>query len=369
MVVAAAEAQSNATAGSTQRAFSQPELDQMLAPIALYPDALLAQILMASTYPLEVVSAARWVKANPNTTGNALESAMQKQTWDPSVKSLTAFPTVITMMNDKLEWTQQLGDAFLAQRTEVMNTVQALRHKAYAQGTLKTTGQQKVVVEKETIVIQPVSTVVYVPVYNPTVVYGAWWYPAYVPYYWYPPGYVAAPGLGFATGVIVGAALWGGVNWHSHDVNININHYNQFNHTTINSTHWQHSAAHRKGVAYRDPTIAQKYSRNQAADSAAQKRNRNQAVDSATQTRNRNQAVDAATGEVNQKRAQQAVSQRGPGRDRRGVDDDGPGGGGPGGGGPGGGGPGGGGPGGGGPGGGGPGGGGPGGGGPRGGRS
>src|SRR5438046_3241868 len=130
-------AQSPSPAAGGDKSFSQEQLDQMLAPIALYPDALVAQIFMASTYPLEVVSAARWVQANPKVTGKALEEAMHKQSWDPSVKSLTAFPTVLKMMNDKIEWTQELGDAFLSQRDTVMTSVQALRQKAYAQGNLK----------------------------------------------------------------------------------------------------------------------------------------------------------------------------------------------------------------------------------------
>jgi hypothetical protein len=158
---------------------------------------------------------------------------------------------------------------FSPKRDDVMIGVQALRQKAYAQGNLMSTEQQKVVVEKEAIVIQPASTtVLYVPVYDPMVVYGMWWHSASVPYYWYPPGYVARPGAAFTTGVVIGAALWGGVNWHSHDVNININHYNQFNHTNITKASWEHNAAHRRGVAYRDPTVAQKYHRNQTVDVA-----------------------------------------------------------------------------------------------------
>ena len=260
------------------KALSQEQLDQMLAPIALYPDALLAQVLMASTYPLEIVSAARWLRANPEASGKALEDAMRKHTWDPSVKSLAAFPTVLQLMNEKIEWTQQLGDAFLAQRTDVMAGVQALRRKALAQGNLESNAQQKVVIEKQTIVIEPASTtVVYVPVYNPTVVYGPWWYPAYLPYYWYPAGYVASPGLGFAAGVVVGAALWGGCNWHGHDVTINVNRYNRFNHTRITRTSWQHDPGHRHGVPYRDATIAQSFDRNQAADQAKRNANRQQA--------------------------------------------------------------------------------------------
>ena len=127
--------------------FKPEELDQLVAPIALYPDSLLAQVLMASTYPLEIVSAARWVKANPKLKDQALDDALQTQTWDPSVKSLAVFPEVLTMMNEKLDWTQKLGDAFLAQQTEVMDAIQRLRSKAQAQGNLKTTQEQKVIVE------------------------------------------------------------------------------------------------------------------------------------------------------------------------------------------------------------------------------
>ncbi len=159
----------------------------MLAPIALYPDSLLAQIFMASTYPLEVVQADRWAKQNKNLTGDALTAALEKQPWDPSVKSLINFPQVLAMMSEKLDWTQKLGDAFLAQEKDVMASVQTLRKKAYDAGNLKTTKEQKVVVEQETIVIESASPqVVYVPTYNPTVVYGTWAYPAYPPAYYYP---------------------------------------------------------------------------------------------------------------------------------------------------------------------------------------
>jgi hypothetical protein len=188
---AAAPAQAgSAPAGKT---FSQEELNQLVAPVALYPDALLSQVLMASTYPLEIVEAARWVKSNPNLKDKALEDALQNQSWDPAVKSLAVFPQVLTMMNEKLDWTQKLGDAFLAQQKDVLDTAQALRKKAQAQGNLKDTKEQKVVetTENNTTVIKIEPTnpeVVYVPTYNPTVVYGAWPYPAYPPYYYYPPG-------------------------------------------------------------------------------------------------------------------------------------------------------------------------------------
>ncbi len=259
-----------AAQGSPQAGiFRTEELEQLVAPIALYPDALLAQILMASTYPLEIVSAARWVKANPQLQDQALEDALQTQTWDPSVKSLAAFPQVLTMMSDKLDWTQKLGDAFLAQQKDVMDAVQRLRTKAQAQGHLQTTPEQKVIVEQPagsqtTIVkIEPSNPqVVYVPTYNPTVVYGAWPYPAYPPYYYYPPGYVAATSIfSFGVGMAVGSALWGGYNWHHGDVDINVNNYNNFNKANISSGRWEHSVEHRKGVQYRDAASQQKYNR------------------------------------------------------------------------------------------------------------
>jgi len=254
------------------KTFSQQDLDTILAPIALYQDALLAQIFMASTYPLEIVEAARWSAANPTVKDKALEDAMQKQEWDPSVKSLTSVPTVLKQMNDKLDWTQKLGDAFLAQQKDVMDTVQSLRAKAAQNGNLKTTPEQSVKTEKEgdkTVYIIESSKpdTVYVPTYNPSVVYGTWWYPAYPPYYMYPPGYAYAPGLAFATGVVVGAAIWGNCNWGRGDVNINVNKYNNFNRSNISNNNFNHNADHRKGVSYRDSGTAQKYNRggNQAA--------------------------------------------------------------------------------------------------------
>src|SRR5512135_1311000 len=202
--------------------FNQPQLEQLLAPIALYPDELLSQILMASTYPLEVVQADRWAKQNKGLKGDALTAALEKQSWDPSVKSLVNFPDVLTMMSEKLDWTEQLGDAFLSSQKDVLDTVQKLRAKAQAEGNLKSTEQQKVVVEQETIIIQPSDPqVVYVPQYNPSVVYGAWPYPAYPPYPVYPPGYVATAAFSFAAGVAVGAAwgyAWGNTNWHGGEI-------------------------------------------------------------------------------------------------------------------------------------------------------
>jgi len=179
-----------------QQPFKPEELEQIVAPIALYPDSLLAQVFMASTYPLEIVQAARWSKEHPEVKGDAVAKEMEKQTWDASVKSLVAFPDVLVMMNEKLDWTQKLGDAFLAQQKDVMDAVQRLRAKAKEAGNLKSSKEQTVKTEAapagaatpQVIVIeQSDPEVIYVPTYNPTVVYGAWPYPAYPPYYYYPP--------------------------------------------------------------------------------------------------------------------------------------------------------------------------------------
>src|SRR5215813_12827259 len=165
---------------------SQPQLEQLVAPIALHPDPLLSQMLMASTYPTEVIQAARWVSANPGVSGAALQEAMQKQPWDPSVKALTAVPQVLQMMSDKLDWTQQLGDAFLGQQAELLAAVQALRRRAEAAGHLKSTDQQKVSKAAKTVGSSTTSIIsieptnpeyLYVPVYDPRVCYGDWPYP------------------------------------------------------------------------------------------------------------------------------------------------------------------------------------------------
>ena len=259
------------TAPSQQEAAQSKEqgaLEQLLAPIALYPDALLAQILMASTYPLEVVEAARWSKANPKVQGNELEDAMQKQAWDPSVKSLTAFPQVIEMMNEKLSWTQQLGDAFLADQAGVMAAVQKLRQAAKQQGKLTSGKEQNVVLESgttETIIkIEPTDpAVVYVPTYDPAIVYGTWPYPDYPPYYYYPPGYVPGAAFwSFTAAIIVGSALWGGCNWNGGRVYVNHRNYNNFNRSNISgNNNWNHNVEHRRGVSYKDQRVAQQYNR------------------------------------------------------------------------------------------------------------
>lgn len=248
---------------------SKEEIEQLVAPIALHPDALLSQILMASTYPLEVVEAARWAKDNPDLKPDALEDAMAKQDWDPSVKSLTSYPTVLDMMNTELSWTQQLGDAFLAQQEDVLTAVQRLRELAKSEGNLES-NEQLTIKEAEVttdsgatntvIVVEPAQPeVVYVPAYDPTVIYGAWPYPVYPPYYYYPPGYVAGRVFWFGVGVAVGNSLWGNCNWGRNQVNININNYNRYNRTNINNRDWKHNPEHRKAVPYRNRKVAERH--------------------------------------------------------------------------------------------------------------
>jgi Spy/CpxP family protein refolding chaperone len=272
----------------TAAVFKPEELEQILAPIALHPDSLVTQILMAATYPLEIVQAERWIKQNASLKGEALTAALEKQEWDPSVKSLVNFPQVVTMMSEQLEWTQKVGDAFLADQKQVLDTIQSLRAKAQASGNLQTTKEQTIIVEEKIIKIEPANPqVVYVPTYNPTVVYGAWPYPAYPPYAYYPPGYVASSAMMFGAGMAMGAAwgyAWGNSNWNGGEVDIDVDRNTNIN-TNINRDQakqklqergqgnqrgqgkWQHNPEHRKGVSYRDQGTAQKF--NRASSNAA----------------------------------------------------------------------------------------------------
>jgi len=259
--------------GLSDQKLTEGQLEQLVAPIALYPDPLLTQILMASTYPLEIVEAARGSHDNPGVTGASLQSAIQAQSWDPSVKALAALPQTLQMMSDKLDWTQQLGDAFLAQQQDVMGAVQKLRAEAQAAGNLQSNAQQRVTTEpapagvlspsrQQAIVIAPVDPDVYdVPVYDPAVAYGIWDYPDYPPFYWSPPGFVASNVVSFAAGVAVGAAIWGGCDWWHNNVIINVNRFNAFNRTDITNNIWVHNPAHRGGVPYRNAAVAERFGR------------------------------------------------------------------------------------------------------------
>jgi Protein of unknown function (DUF3300) len=255
------------------------QLDALVAPIALYPDPLLGQVLVASTYPLEIVQLQQWLAKNKGLKDKALADAVAKQPWDPSIQSMAALPDVVKRLGDDIQWTTELGNAFLAQQADVMDAVQRMRKKAEGTGALKTTEQQKVetkVVEQKTvIVIEPASPeVVYVPSYNPVVVYGPPVY-AYPPIY-YPPStgaIIAAGAISFGVGLAIGAAWgggWGyGCGWGHNDINVNVN--NNFNrNTNINrsgNTNWSHNPQHRGGAPYSNQATANKYGGTARGDS------------------------------------------------------------------------------------------------------
>jgi Protein of unknown function (DUF3300) len=277
--------------GTDAPPFKPEELEQIVAPIALYPDPLVAHIMMASSYPLEVIQAARFAKANPSLKDAALDSELKKYEWDNSVKSLVRFPQVLGVMESQLEWLQKLGDAVLGQQKDTMDAIQRLRAKAHKAGNLQSTEKQKVVVEgtppgQETIIIEPADPeTIYVPTYDPTVVYGGWPYPAYPPYYYYPPYYpIGYPGVWFGLGILVGGAIWGNCNWGNGDFDLKVEHHNNFDRNVNRSDRvnplgtdrgsgargdrasWQHNPEHRKGAQYRDKATQQKF--NRAGDSA-----------------------------------------------------------------------------------------------------
>jgi hypothetical protein len=216
--------------GTSAKTYSDAELDQMLAPIALYPDSLLAQVLIAATYPSDVMEADRWVKTNASLKGDALNTALEQVKWDESVKALAAFPQVLAMMTEETAWTQRLGEAFMTQQADVTASIQRLRAKAREAGNLVTSAEQKVVVKGEDIEIQPADPeVVYVPRYNPVAVYGPWWWPAYPPYAYYPvwPGVGVDVGVfGFFPAIAIGPVWWGwgwgAWNWGGGGVVVNV---------------------------------------------------------------------------------------------------------------------------------------------------
>ncbi len=278
------------------------QLDSLVAPIALYPDPLLAQTLVASTYPLEVIQLQQWMEKHKDLKGKALTDAVEKQDWDASIQAMAAFPDLVKQLSENIKWTTDLGNAFLAQQNDVMDAVQRMREKAKDNGNLKSTEQQKVetkVVEsKSVVVIQPASPeVVYVPSYNPTVVYGAPAYP-YPPIAYPPPGYYAAGmALSFGVGMMVGAA-WGGGGWGwnagwGSNNNVTINHNNTFvnnsnrnisNRQNVNrsSNTWQHNPQHRGGAPYSNRETASRFGGTSRGDSMANRQaNARQSIDRA----------------------------------------------------------------------------------------
>lgn len=252
-------------------AFTQQELDRMLAPIALYPDPLLSQILMAATYPIEVVQAARWSRANPHLRGEDAVRAVEPMDWDLSVKSLVAFPQVLERMDEQLDWTERLGEAFIAQEPQVMDTIQELRRRADAAGNLPPGEEMRIVREGGHILIEPASPyLLYVPYYDPFVVYGAWWWPGYRPVHWapwrgyyvrraYAPGFVWGSPIVFRTEFFFGSFSWP----HRHVTVIHRRTPRVIVHEetrvfrgsrvapNAKPARWQHDPRHRRGAPFR----------------------------------------------------------------------------------------------------------------------
>ena len=275
------------------------QLDALVAPVALYPDPLLAQVLAASTYPLEIIQLQQWLTANPSLKDKALADAVAKQGWDPSVQGLAGLPDVVKRLADDVKWTTDLGNAFLAQQSDVMDAVQRMRAKAKDKGNLKSNEQIKVetqtIESKQVIVVEQANPqVVYVPSYNPVVVYGPPVYP-YPPIYYPPPGaYAAGIAISFGVGVAMGAMWSGGwgynCGWHGGNNNITINNNNNFNrNTNINggnrnninngnrgqgqNGNWQHNPSHRGGTPYGNQSTAKKFGGTTANSSMAQRQN------------------------------------------------------------------------------------------------
>ncbi|MDR3389880.1 MAG: DUF3300 domain-containing protein [Rudaea sp.] len=262
LVLVGAFAQDATPPAGDNPSFSQEELDQMLAPIALYPDPLLSQILMAATYPLEVVQAARWSGAHPDMKGDAAVQAVADQNWDPSIKALIAFPQVLQTLDQKIEWTERLGDAFLAQQSQVMDTVQQLRRKAQQAGNLNSNAQIAVNQADDAIEIAPSNPdEVYVPYYDPNVIYGSWWWPGYPPVFWSPwPGYGWNGGFAWGIGIGIGADFFfGSWDWRHHLVFAGGGHGGE------GRRPWQHDPGHRRGVPYRSGALNQRFGRAPAA--------------------------------------------------------------------------------------------------------
>jgi uncharacterized membrane protein YgcG len=246
---------------------SPQELQQLVAPIALYPDALVAQILAASTYPTEIVEADRWMQSHSNLKGEELAKEVDKQPWDPSVMALTQFPSVLENMDKNLSWTSSLGDAYANRQQDVMDAVQAMRQQARKAGHLNGNEQENVTTQGNTIVIQPADPdVVYVPAYDPWLVYGdpILAYPG-----WYPvPGiFYDGPGLFFGAGFGIGffgGFGWGwnhwGWDWHGHRMIYNHNTYISHSRTIVNRNNFNGRNNFNRGDAFRGSNSADRNS-------------------------------------------------------------------------------------------------------------
>ncbi len=260
------------------------QLNDLVAPVALYPDPLLSQVLVATTYPLEVVQAYQWQQKNAGLTGPALTQAAQQQNWDASVQALVIYPDVLKRLNDDVAWTTNLGNAFLAQQQDVMDAVQRMRQKAQQAGKLQSTPQENVVTSTDAgapyIEIEPASPdVIYVPVYDPVWIWGApLWYP--YPHWWWPPRSFLTGGLYFGFGGPINVGFyfgagwhgWGGWGWHpgwgTHTVIVNNTFIHRYNFNTTNiasvrgTTTWAHDPVHRAGVPYAAQSVRTQYQSN-----------------------------------------------------------------------------------------------------------
>ncbi|MGY6588574.1 MAG: DUF3300 domain-containing protein [Wenzhouxiangella sp.] len=293
--------------------FSQAELDQMLAPVALYPDSVLSHVLIAATYPLEVIQAARWSAGNPDLSGEIAVEMVAEKSWDPSVMALVAFPSLLARMNDDIDWTYRLGDAFLFQEAAVIDTIQQLRSRAWDHGHLQSNEQVRVVRETRYITIEPARTrVVYVPVYDPRVVYGPWWWQTHPPVFWHHPrpsrsrvvvywgpSYHVPPSFYFSA-----------FHWPQRQVFV-VHHHHHYHHFHPRSSHrfhahssrevihhsqarhWQHDPTHRRGVSYRQTPPDHRLVQQRAGTPARQV-----------------QARDSQRAWAGQQRQQSAISQR-----------------------------------------------------------
>ena len=315
-----------AHASAQDAKFSKEQLDQMTAQVALYPDSLLSQLLMATTYPDEFAKAYAWSKAHPDAKGDDAVKQVENEGWDPSVASMVGFPEVLITLGEKTDWVKNIGDAFLAQPDDVMDSVQRLRAQAQKAGNLKSNEQVKVSTEAapapaqttvvqqsapppQVIVIEPAQpSVVYVPAYNPAVVYGPWPYPAYPPYYYpTPPGYwfsrTVATGIAWGVGIGISNALWGGFNWGRGDVNINVNRYNNINvnnrlDVNSNRTNWNHNPEHRQ-------------SNYRGGDQTRQNLNKQYQSGNREQYRGRDGNAAGGNRDASRERASQAMQSRG----------------------------------------------------------
>jgi Protein of unknown function (DUF3300) len=319
MVYAQAAPQQGASSGQDAPKIPNDQLDSLVAPIALYPDPLLSQVLVASTYPLEIIQLQQWMAQHKDLKGDALTTAVQKEDWDPSIQAMSVLPDAVKQLADNIKWTTDLGNAFLAQQADVMDAVQRMRMKAKNAGNLKSTEQQKVevqTVESKTVVViqQANPQIVYVPSYNPVVVYGPPVYP-YPPIYYPPPGYYAAGvAIAFGVGIAIGAAYhggWGyGCGWGHSSININVNnnYVSHYNRTNINNGNrvshhnnggtWQHNPQHRGGAPYSNRATATQYGGTTRGDSLARRqasaRQQPSNINRGTNTANRSGANAAA---------------------------------------------------------------------------